>query len=283
MINKITIVGVGLIGGSLARALKEKNLAKTVFGYGRDRSRLEEAKKHNIIDDYSTQIEEAVNHADIIVIATPVGTFRNIFSEVKPLIVDDVIISDVGSTKTNIVDIAKEILGDKSQCFVPAHPIAGKEKSGFEASDGNLYNGKKVIITPIEDNSSESIQMIESMWKNVGAEVDFMSPQSHDDLLGMTSHLPHMLAFSLVNYLVDQNPSASIYAGGGFKDFSRIASGDAVMWRDICLQNKDKIITHLRGYQSTVEELIDAIDQEERDKLELLFATAKKTRDSWIG
>ena len=283
MINKITIVGVGLIGGSLAKALKEKNLAKTVFGYGRDRSRLEEAKKLNIIDDYSTQIEKAVNHADIIVIATPVGTFRNIFSEVKPLIVDDVIISDVGSTKTNIVDIAKEILGDKSQCFVPAHPIAGKEKSGFEASDGNLYIGKKVIITPIEDNSSESIQVIESMWKNVGAEVDFMSPQSHDDLLGMTSHLPHMLAFSLVNYLVDQNPSASIYAGGGFKDFSRIASGDAVMWRDICLQNKDKIITHLRGYQSTVEELIDAIDQEESDKLELLFATAKKTRDSWIG
>ncbi len=283
MINKITIVGVGLIGGSLARALKEKNLAKTVFGYGRDRSRLEEAKKSNIIDDYSTQIEEAVNHADIIVIATPVGTFRNIFNEVKPLIANDVIISDVGSTKTNIVDIAKEILGDKSQCFVPAHPIAGKEKSGFEASDGNLYNGKKVIITPIEDNSSESIQVIESMWKNVGAEVDFMSPQSHDDLLGMTSHLPHMLAFSLVNYLVDQNPSASIYAGGGFKDFSRIASGDAVMWRDICLQNKNKIITHLRGYQSTVEELIDAIDQEESDKLELLFATAKKTRDSWIG
>ena len=283
MINKITIVGVGLTGGSLAKALKEKNLAKTVFGYGRDRSRLEEAKKHNIIDDYSTQIEKAVNHADIIVIATPVGTFGNIFSEIKPLITDDVIISDVGSTKTNIVDIAKEILGDKSQCFVPAHPIAGKEKSGFEASDGNLYIGKKVIITPIEDNSSESIQVIESMWKNVGAEVDFMSPQSHDDLLGMTSHLPHMLAFSLVNYLVDQNPSASIYAGGGFKDFSRIASGDAVMWRDICLQNKDKIITHLRGYQSTVEELIDAIDQEERDKLELLFATAKKTRDSWIG
>ena len=283
MINKITIVGVGLIGGSLAKALKEKNLAKTVFDYGRDRSRLEEAKKLNIIDDYSTQIEKAVNHADIIVIATPVGTFRNIFSEVKPLIVDDVIISDVGSTKTNIVDIAKEILGDKSQCFVPAHPIAGKEKSGFEASDGNLYIGKKVIITPIEDNSSESIQVIESMWKNVGAEVDFMSPQSHDDLLGMTSHLPHMLAFSLVNYLVDQNPSASIYAGGGFKDFSRIASGDSVMWRDICLQNKDKIITHLRGYQSTVEELIDAIDNEESDKLELLFATAKKTRDSWIG
>ena len=283
MINKITIIGIGLIGGSLARALKEKNLAKTVFGYGRELSRLEEAKKCNIIDDYSTQIEEAVNHADIIVIATPVGTFRNIFSKVKPLIADDVIISDVGSTKTNIVDIAKEILGDKSQCFVPAHPIAGKEKSGFEASDGNLYNGKKVIITPIEDNSSKSIQVIESMWKNVGAEVDFMSPQSHDDLLGMTSHLPHMLAFSLVNYLVDQNPNASIYAGGGFKDFSRIASGDAVMWRDICLQNKNQIMSHLKGYQSTLDDLLEAINDEDSDKLGQLFTTAKKTRDSWLG
>jgi len=283
MINKITIIGVGLIGGSLAKALKEKNLAKNVFGFGRDHSRLEEAKKCNIIDNYSTDIEEAVNQADIIVIATPVGTFQNIFNEVKPLIDDNVIISDVGSTKTNIVDIAKEVLGAKSQCFVPAHPIAGKEKSGFEASDGSLYHGKKVIITPIEGNLTESIQVIDSMWKNVGAEVDFMSPESHDDLLGMTSHLPHMLAFSLVNYLVDQNPSASIYAGGGFKDFSRIASGDAVMWRDICLQNKDQIISHLKGYQSTVDELIVAIDEEDVVKLELLFATAKKTRDSWIG
>jgi prephenate dehydrogenase len=283
MINKITIIGVGLIGGSLAKALKEKNLAKNVFGFGRDHSRLEEAKKCNIIDNYSTDIEEAVNQADIIVIATPVGTFQNIFNEVKPLIDDNVIISDVGSTKTNIVDIAKEVLGAKSQCFVPAHPIAGKEKSGFEASDGSLYDGKKVIITPIEGNLTESIQVIDSMWKNVGAEVDFMSPESHDDLLGMTSHLPHMLAFSLVNYLVDQNPSASIYAGGGFKDFSRIASGDAVMWRDICLQNKDQIISHLKGYQSTVDELIVAIDEEDVVKLELLFATAKKTRDSWIG
>jgi len=283
MINKITIIGVGLIGGSLAKALKEKNLAKNVFGFGRDHSRLEEAKKCNIIDNYSTDIEEAVNQADIIVIATPVGTFQNIFNEVKPLIDDNVIISDVGSTKTNIVDIAKEVLGAKSQCFVPAHPIAGKEKSGFEASDGSLYHGKKVIITPIEGNLTESIQVIDSMWKNVGAEVDFMSPESHDDLLGMTSHLPHMLAFSLVNYLVDQNPSASIYAGGGFKDFSRIASGDAVMWRDICLQNKDQIISHLKGYQSTVDELIFAIDEEDVVKLELLFATAKKTRDSWIG
>ena len=146
-----------------------------------------------------------------------------------------------------------------------------------------LFDGKKVIITPQENNSSESIKVIEGMWKGVGAEVDFMSSESHDNLLGMTSHLPHMLAFSLVNYLVNQNPTASIYAGGGFKDFSRIASGDAIMWRDICLQNKDQIISHLKGYQSTLNDLLEAISDENSEELEHLFTTAKKTRDSWLG
>ena len=229
MINKITIIGVGLIGGSLALALKERNLAKAVFGYGRDQTRLEEAQKSNVIDAFSTNIKEAIDEANIIVIATPVGTFKDILGQIKPLISSNVIITDVGSTKSDIVNIVNDVLRDKSRCFIPAHPIAGKERSGFEVSDSMLFDGKKVIITPQENNSSDSIQVIEEMWKGVGAEVDFMSAESHDNLLGMTSHLPHMLAFSLVNYLVNQNPTASIYAGGGFKDFSRIASGDAIM------------------------------------------------------
>ena len=283
MINKITIIGVGLIGGSLARALKEKNLAKVIFGYGRDQSRLEGAQKSNVIDDFSTSIKEAIVDAEIIVIATPVGTFQSILREIEPIVSSNVIITDVGSTKTDIVNSVNDVLRTKSSCFIPAHPIAGKEKSGFEVSDAKLFEGKKVIITPQENNLSGSIKTIEKMWKSVGAEVDFMSSESHDNLLGMTSHLPHMLAFSLVNYLVDQNPTASIYAGGGFKDFSRIASGDAVMWRDICLQNKDQIISHLKGYQSTLNDLLDAIDDENTEKLDHLFTTAKKTRDSWIG
>jgi len=283
MINKITIIGVGLIGGSLAKAIKENNLAKVVFGCGRDQARLEEAKKSNIIDELSTNIQEAVDNANIIVIATPVGTFQNIFNEIKPLVSDDVIITDVGSTKTNIVNMAQNVLAEKSSCFIPAHPIAGKERSGFEASDANLFNGKKVIITPLENSEPEKIKLIEDIWRSVGAEVDFMNPASHDELLGMTSHLPHMLAFSLVNYLVDQNPTASIYAAGGFKDFSRIASGDPIMWRDICLQNQDQIIRHLKGYQATLDDLVNALDDENSEKLEALFATAKKTRDSWVG
>ena len=283
MINKITIIGVGLIGGSLALALKERNLAKAVFGYGRDQTRLEEAQKSNVIDAFSTNIKEAIDEANIVVIATPVGTFKDILHQIEPLISSNVIITDVGSTKSDIVNIVNDVLKDNSSCFIPAHPIAGKERSGFEVSDSKLYDGKKVIITPQETNSPESIDVIDQMWKNVGADVDFMSAESHDNLLGMTSHLPHMLAFSLVNYLVDQNPNASIYAGGGFKDFSRIASGDAIMWRDICLQNKNQIMNHLKGYQSTLDDLLEAINDEDSEKLGQLFTTAKKTRDSWLG
>ena len=283
MINKITIIGVGLIGGSLAKAIKENGLAKVVFGFGRNSDRLKMAQKTNVIDQYSTTLEEAINESDIVVIATPVGSFKEILSEIKPFLTGKIIITDVGSTKTNIVSMVNQTLGEHSNCFIPAHPIAGKEKSGFEASEPNLFINKKVIITPLEANSSDSIKLVQKMWENIGADVDFMSPESHDELLGMTSHLPHMLAFSLVNYLISKNPSASIYAAGGFKDFSRIASGDNVMWRDICIQNKDQIISHIKGYQKTLDSLVEAIENENRDKLDLLFTNAKKTRDSWVG
>ena len=283
MINKITIIGVGLIGGSLAKAIKENNLAKEVFGFGRDLNRLEKAQKANVIDQFSTNLKDAINNSDIVIIATPVGSFQEILSEIKPFLTSKIVISDVGSTKTNIASIVSQTLGDYSNYFIPAHPIAGKEKSGFEASESNLFNNRKVIITPLETSSPDSINLIQKMWEGTGADVDFMSPESHDELLGMTSHLPHMLAFSLVNYLISKNPSASIYAAGGFKDFSRIASGDAVMWRDICIQNKDQIIDHIRGYQKTLNSLVDAIENENSDELDLLFTSAKKTRDSWVG
>jgi len=283
MIKKITIIGVGLIGGSLAKAIKNNNLAEVVFGFGRNLSRLESAQKSNIIDQYSIDISEALDDASIVVIATPVGTFESILRELKPYITEGMIITDVGSTKTGIAKSAREILVEMASCFVPAHPIAGKEKSGFESSDAELFLNKKVIITPLEINTDKTINSLKKLWEDVGADVDFMSAESHDELLGMTSHLPHMLAFSLVNYLITQNPSASIYAAGGFKDFSRIASGDAVMWRDICLNNRDQIIAHIKSYQETLSALVDAIDNQDKDKLESFFRDAKTTRDSWVG
>ena len=283
MIKKITIIGVGLIGGSLAKAIKNNNLAEVVFGFGRNLSRLKDAQKSNIIDQYSIDISEALDGASIVVIATPVGTFESILRELKPYITEGMIITDVGSTKTGIAKSAREILVEMASCFVPAHPIAGKEKSGFESSDAELFLNKKVIITPLEINTDKAINSLKKVWEDVGADVDFMSAESHDELLGMTSHLPHMLAFSLVNYLITQNPSASIYAAGGFKDFSRIASGDAVMWRDICLNNRDQIIAHIKSYQETLSALVDAIDNQDKDKLESFFRDAKTTRDSWVG
>ena len=283
MIKKITIIGVGLIGGSLAKAIKKNNLAEVVFGFGRNLSRLESAQKSNIIDQHSIDISEALDGASIVVIATPVGTFESILRELKPYITEGMIITDVGSTKTGIAKSAREILVEMASCFVPAHPIAGKEKSGFESSDAELFLNKKVIITPLEINTDKTINSLKKLWEDVGADVDFMSTESHDELLGMTSHLPHMLAFSLVNYLITQNPSASIYAAGGFKDFSRIASGDAVMWRDICLNNRDQIIAHIKSYQETLSALVDAIDNQDKDKLESFFRDAKTTRDSWVG
>ena len=282
MMKKVCIIGIGLIGGSLSKAIKKTNQSEIVFGFGRDEDRLEKAQKGNVIDQYSADIVEALDGANMVIIATPVGSYESILRKMKPHITKGMLISDVGSTKVSVIDAVKTVFDGVLDNFIPAHPIAGKEKSGFEVSDADLFINKKVIITPLENNNPESIKMLKKMWEGVGAEVDFMTPKSHDDLLGMTSHLPHMLAFSLVNYLISQHPEASVYAAGGFKDFSRIASGDAIMWRDICLHNRDSIIAHIKRYQESLDTLVDAIDSQNKEQLELLFREAKNTRDSWV-
>jgi len=282
MMKKVCIIGIGLIGGSVAKAINKTHQSEIVFGFGRDKSRLEKALKNNVIDQYSTDIGEALDGANMVIIATPVGSYKSIFNEMKPHIVEDMIISDVGSTKVSVIEAVKAVFDNDFDNFVPAHPIAGKEKSGFEVSDADLFLNRKVIITPLENNNPDSIKMLTKMWEGVGAEVDFITPQSHDDLLGMTSHLPHMLAFSLVNYLISKHPEASVYAAGGFKDFSRIASGDAIMWRDICLHNREAIVEHIKGYQESLNTLVDAIDSQNKEQLESLFREAKNTRDSWV-
>ena len=282
MIEKICIIGVGLIGSSLAKALKNTGQAKFICGYGRDAARLKKAKELSIIDDYSIKLKEAVINSDIVIIATPVGSYEEVLVGIKPYLKSDTLVTDVGSTKRSVIEAAEKVFGNLPHNFIPAHPIAGKEKSGFEACDGELFVNKKVIITPLENNDDESISRVQNMWEKVGSEVDFMTPESHDELLGMTSHLPHMLAFSLMNYLISQNPSASVYAAGGFKDFTRIASGDNVMWRDICLNNKDQIIAHIKGYQKSLSALSEAIDNGDIEQLDSIFSNAKASRESWL-
>jgi prephenate dehydrogenase len=201
---------------------------------------------------------------------------------IKPYIDDSVVISDVGSTKGSVVAVAKEVFGEVPSRFIPAHPIAGKEKSGVEASDGKLFNHKRVILTPEENADTKALEAVSKLWTILGAKVETMTHQKHDDLLAMTSHLPHMLAFGLMDYLVKSNPDACDYAAGGFKDFSRIASSDAVMWRDICLNNSADIIKHIQGYQQALDNLSGLIESNESDALEKLFSKAKTARDEWI-
>lgn len=279
--NKICIIGVGLIGGSFARGLKKVNQVKTIIGLGRDKNKLKTAQKLNIIDEYSTDFA-VVADVDLILIATPVNSFAAILQSIKAHIKPHTIITDVGSTKVSIMQIAEAIFGQIPDNFVPAHPIAGKEKSGVEASTESLFEGKRVILTPTDNTAQAAIQQVRVLWQYVGAVVEMMDAQQHDDLLAMTSHLPHILAFALMDYLVANNPQACDYAAGGFKDFSRIASSDALMWRDICLHNDDKIIHHIKGYQQTLSQLIELIKHHKAEQLQSLFANAKQNRDNWL-
>jgi len=282
MIDKICIIGVGLIGGSFAAGLKQSNQVKSIVGFGRNEENLIKAKSLNVIDDYSLDIETALKGVDMVLIATPVDSFGAVLKMIKPYVDDSVIISDVGSTKGSMVNTAKQVFGKVPTRFIPAHPIAGKEKSGVEASDGTLFDNKLVILTPEGNADIKAIEGVSGLWRLLGAKVEIMTHKKHDDLLAMTSHLPHMLAFGLMDYLIESNPDACDYAAGGFKDFSRIASSDSVMWRDICLNNSEDIVKHIKGYQQALGKLSGLIEDGQSEALEKLFAEAKSARDDWI-
>ncbi|SMM97920.1 Prephenate and/or arogenate dehydrogenase [uncultured Candidatus Thioglobus sp.] len=279
MIDRICIIGVGLIGGSFAKGLKDSGLVKTIIGCSRNEDNLQQAQALGIIDEYTTDIAKAVSAVDMVLIATPVDSFALILQSIKPHISETTIISDVGSTKGSVIAIAKQVFGDMPENFIPAHPIAGKEQSGVSAADGTLFNNKCVILTPTKNASTQSVVTVTKLWDALGAKVEIMDDKKHDDLLAMTSHLPHILAFSLMDYLSNCNPKAMNYAAGGFKDFSRIASSDAVMWRDICLNNADEIVKHIEGFQESLNSLSEMIKSKEKHEIEQLFINAKNARD----
>ena len=281
--KKICIIGVGLIGGSFVRGLKKANQVEQVFGYGKGKESLAKAKELGAIDEFSLDIDKAIDGAEMVVIATPVDSIEEVFRLIRPHISKSTIITDVGSTKTSIIDSAKSVFGEVPTNFIPAHPIAGKENSGVDYSDPDLFINKRVILTPLENSEPEAIKIVTNFWESLGAIVETMNATDHDDLLAMTSHLPHMLAFSLMDYLISTNPKAIDYAAGGFKDFSRIASGDSVMWRDICLNNAKEITKHIENYQQSLSKLSELINQQNSDGLEELFMEAKSARDNWLN
>ena len=282
MIDKVCIIGVGLIGGSFAKALKKAQLVKTIIGYDQDKDSLVLAKKKGVIDAYSVNIIKAIQGAEIIVIATPVNSIKTIFMLIKNNIFDSTTIFDTGSVKVSVIKDMRSVFAKELTNFIPTHPIAGKEKSGVDESYAELFKNKQVIITPTKASSTRAINLIVKLWQTIGAKVKFMSAQEHDDLLAMTSHLPHMLAFALMDYLINSKKSIFDYTAGGFKDFSRIASSDAVMWRDICINNSAEIIKHINGYQQILNKVTKLIINNDFNELEKLFINSKKKRDNWF-
>ncbi|SMN15635.1 Prephenate and/or arogenate dehydrogenase [uncultured Candidatus Thioglobus sp.] len=282
MMNKICIIGVGLIGGSFAAGLKKSNQVETIVGFGRNESNLIKARELNVIDEYILDISKALADTDLVLIATPVNSFKLVLEMIKPHVTEKMIVTDVGSTKTSVVDMARQVFGVVPENFIPAHPIAGKEQSGVEAADANLFNNKRVIITPEVNANTQSVATVSGLWEAIGAKVEIMNTNKHDDLLAMTSHLPHMLAFGLMDYLISNDSDACDYAAGGFKDFSRIASSDAVMWRDICINNPEQIVKHIEGYQKSLDNIANLIKNNQPEALEKLFSDAKSARDGWL-
>jgi prephenate dehydrogenase len=281
LIDKLAIIGVGLIGGSLARALKLAGECGTVSGFGRNRENLDKAVELGVIDSYSGDPGSVVDEADVIVLATPLSTFHSLLTGVSGHLKQGAVITDVGSTKGSVVRDAVSALGDNAGRFVPAHPIAGTEKSGVEASFPDLFKDHLVILTPIPGNSDEDIGTITRMWEICGARVVTMSVQHHDRVLSATSHLPHVLAYAMVDCLANMEEQEDIFrfSAGGFRDFTRIASSSAEMWSDICISNQENLLHVIDRYKDHLEEIERLIRAQDSQGLRQLFSRIKSIRD----
>jgi prephenate dehydrogenase len=281
VINHLVIIGVGLIGSSLALALRQAGYVKHITGSGRSEANLKKGVELGIIDDYNLSVTEAVIDADVIVVATPLGAMLGIFEKILPGLSSKSVITDVGSVKGSVVKDARLVFGKQFPQFVAGHPIAGTEQSGVEAGFATLYKNRKVILTPDQDTDSQALETVNQMWQATGAQVECMDISHHDLVLAATSHLPHMLAFSLVSHLSKMTDQDEIfdYAAGGFRDFTRIASSDPVMWRDICMANGDALVELIEGYKIQLDQISIAIRDENPDALYELFKDAKHTRD----
>jgi len=283
MIKHLCVIGVGLIGGSLAMALKKAGYVEHVTGLGRSVENLETAKRLGIIDSYETDYAKAVSHADMIFISVPIGAMGTVFAKIEPHLKKHAIVTDAGSAKHTVINAALNNFELKINQFVPGHPIAGTEKSGAQAAFDSLYKNRRVILTPLEENSPEDIAKVKAMWEAAGAEVDEMGARHHDLVLAGTSHLPHMLAFALVDCLnnLDDVDEIFKYAAGGFRDFTRIASSDPVMWRDICLNNSEAILAMMNNYQKQIDGLKDSIQKGDGEAVLKIFTDAKNARDEF--
>lgn len=284
-INRLCIIGVGLIGGSLARALRAAGAVNEVIGCARNEAHLQRAEALGVIDSYCLDPANAVKGADVVVVAVPVGACEAVFRAIAPGLAPNTVVTDVGSTKGSVVAAGQRAFGTLLPCFVPGHPIAGNERSGVEASVVDLFSERTVILTPHAETSPECLAKVRAMWMACGARVVEMSAQHHDEVLAATSHLPHMLAYLLVDTLAHMHDKTEIfaYAAGGFRDFTRIASSDPEMWHDICVANRDALLDVLERYRGGLDELIEAVRAGNGEQLRKVFVRAKQARDKFTA
>ena len=287
MFNKICIIGIGLIGGSIARAAREQGLCQNIVAFGRETGivNLQKAKELGVVDEYYTEIEAAVKGADCVIITTPVGALENIFSQLKPFWNEETIYTDAGSTKGSVIEAARAVFTEVPANFIPAHPIAGAEKSGVEASRVDLFKNKRLILTPLENSSAKALHQMKDFWEAIGSHISVMAVDHHDAVLAATSHLPHIIAFSLVNLLGKKDEQDDIfkYAAGGFKDFTRIASSDPTMWLDICRENKGELIPLLQQMQKELGSIEQMLVNDESQRIFETFSYAKDARQRFLN
>ena len=283
LFKKIVIFGAGLIGGSFALALRKANAVGEGVGFGRSETTLQQAMQLGIIDRIGQDAAAEAGDADLILLATPVGQMAEIMARIAPHLGALTLITDGGSTKSDVVAAARANLGIRIAQFVPAHPIAGAEKSGAGAAQADLYQGKKVVLTPLPENSAESVARVRQAWKLCGAVVSELTPQQHDAVFAAVSHLPHLLSFALVHDLAqrDNRDLLLSFAASGFRDFTRIAASSPEMWRDICLANREALLQELQLYIAELTQMSAALAAGDAARLEQTFRTARELRAGW--
>ena len=288
-LNKIVIFGVGLIGGSVALALKKSGAAPKIVGVGRNLENLQTAIDLGVIDDAESNIAKAVADADLVLIATPVAQTPKIFEAIIPHLAEKTVITDAGSTKSDIQEYVKTAAQQAKNPqhflsqFVGGHPIAGAEKSGVTAAKADLFVGKNVVLTPNTNTSAEAIKLVRELWQATGANVSEMTSETHDQIFAAVSHLPHLLAFALVNDLANRPNAKQLFdfAASGFRDFTRIAGSSPEMWRDISLANKHALLAELEAYQAEISALQTLLKNEDSQGLQAMFEHASHARQTW--
>lgn len=281
--ERLALIGCGLMGGSFALALREAGLVQTIAGFSASAKTRQRALDLQVIDQACASLAEAVHGADLVLLAVPVGAMQASFSALQAALHPTALLMDVGSTKCDVVAAAQAHLGARLDCFVPAHPIAGKEVAGIEHAEAGLYQNRRTILTPLAHTRSQHLQRAQAVWTAIGSHVSHMTPEAHDATFAAVSHLPHLLAFAAVNALSAQTQGAAFLdmAGPGFRDFSRIAASDASVWRDILSANKVEVLAQMRHFRTELDRFETAMRSGDTPKLQALIQQASDVRSAW--